>query len=180
MIFPTTSDLTEGKYNRYEVALAAARCARLVTNEYVRQRNEAESSLTGNKDTDRPLNTMIDRDLRDEKAVKIAINRLYEHTYVITHKSVEEQEKAERAVLEDDPAKDCAILPANEEEPVGQDGLQDGPDDANIPDDADVPAEQLSEAEAAGDVEAAEGAADQTVCEPADETLNDSPRQQQH
>ena len=38
MIFPTTSDLTKGKYNRYEVALATAKCARMITNEYVRQR----------------------------------------------------------------------------------------------------------------------------------------------
>ena len=36
MIFPTTSDLTKGKYNRYEVALATAKCARMITNEYVR------------------------------------------------------------------------------------------------------------------------------------------------
>ena len=62
MIFPTTSDLTKGKYNRYEVALATAKCARMITNEYVRQRAEAESSMSGNKETDRPLNTLIDKD----------------------------------------------------------------------------------------------------------------------
>ena len=53
MIFPTTSDLTKGKYNRYEVALATAKCARMITNEYVRQRAEAESSMSGNKETAR-------------------------------------------------------------------------------------------------------------------------------
>lgn len=100
MIFPTTSDLTKGKYNRYEVALATAKCARMITNEYVRQRAEAESSMSGNKETDRPLNTLIDKEVRDEKAVNIAIRRLYEGQYVITHKSVEEQEREERAVLE--------------------------------------------------------------------------------
>ena len=104
MIFPTTSDLTKGKYNRYEVALATAKCARMITNEYVRQRAEAESSMSGNKETDRPLNTLIDKEVRDEKAVNIAIRRLYEGQYVITHKSVEEQEREERAVLDDDAA----------------------------------------------------------------------------
>lgn len=100
MIFPTINDLNEGKYNRYEVALATAKCARMITNEYVRQRAEAECSMTGNKDTDRPLNTMIDREVRDEKAVNIAVRRMYEGDYVITHKSVEEQEQEEQAVLE--------------------------------------------------------------------------------
>lgn len=100
MIFPTINDLNEGKYNRYEVALATAKCARMITNEYVRQRAEAECSMTGNKETDRPLNTMIDREVRDEKAVNIAVRRMYEGNYVITHKSVEEQEQEEQAVLE--------------------------------------------------------------------------------
>ena len=83
MLYPTIDELTQGKYNRYELALAAAKCARLVTDEYVQQHDAAEKSITGNKDTDRPLNTMIDRELRDEKAVKVAINRLYRGEYVI-------------------------------------------------------------------------------------------------
>ena len=83
MLHPTIEELTQGNYNRYELALATAKCARLVTNEYVRQHDIAEKSITGNKETDKPLNTMIDRELRDEKAVKVAISRLYEGKYVI-------------------------------------------------------------------------------------------------
>ena len=83
MLYPTIEDLTQGKYNRYELALATAKCARLITNEYVRQHDLAEKSITGNKETDRPLNTMIDRELRDEKAVHVAVNRLNEGAYVI-------------------------------------------------------------------------------------------------
>ncbi len=83
MLYPTIDELTQGKYNRYELALATAKCARLVTDEYVKQHDAAEKSITGNKDTDRPLNTMIDRELRDEKAVKVAINRLHRGEYVI-------------------------------------------------------------------------------------------------
>ncbi len=83
MLHPTIEELTQGNYNRYELALATAKCARLITNEYVRQHDAAEKSITGNKETDKPLNTMIDRELRDEKAVKVAISRLYEGKYVI-------------------------------------------------------------------------------------------------
>ena len=53
MLYPTINDLTKGEYNRYELALATAKCARLVTNEYVKQREEAERSMTGNKEIGR-------------------------------------------------------------------------------------------------------------------------------
>ena len=83
MLYPTIEELTQGKFNRYELALATAKCARLITNEYVRQHDIAEKSQTGNKETDRPINTMIDRELRDEKAVQVAINHIYAGQYVI-------------------------------------------------------------------------------------------------
>ena len=83
MLHPTIEELTQEKYNRYELALATAKCARLVTDEYVRQNEIAERSQTGNKETDRPKHTMIDKELRDEKAVKVAIGRLYRGEYVI-------------------------------------------------------------------------------------------------
>lgn len=84
MLYPTIDELTQGKYNRYELSLATAKCARIVTDEYVKQREEAEKSITGNKETDKPINAMIDRELRDEKAVKTAIRRLYDGEYAIT------------------------------------------------------------------------------------------------
>lgn len=83
MLYPTIEELTQGKFNRYELALATAKCARLITNEYVRQHDLAEKSITGNKETDKPLNTMIDRELRDEKAVHVAVNRLRDGVFVI-------------------------------------------------------------------------------------------------
>ena len=48
MIKPTIQELTKGKIidgeelNRYQLALATAKGARLITDEYVRQRSEAE------------------------------------------------------------------------------------------------------------------------------------------
>ena len=105
MLHPTIEELTKGEYNRYELALATAKCARLITDEYVRQHDAAEKSITGNKETDRPLNTMIDRELRDEKAVHVAVNRLHAGEYVIDLNANdvvegEEVEEAEEAVEE--------------------------------------------------------------------------------
>ena len=86
MIYPTINDLTKGEFNRYELALATARCARIVTDEYTKQREAAEKAQTGNKETDRPINTMINKDLRDEKAVKTAIKRIHDGEYVIVRR----------------------------------------------------------------------------------------------
>ena len=99
MIYPTIKDLAKGEYNRYEIALATAKCARMITNEYTRQRQEAERSMTGNKETDKPLNTMIDKEVRDEKAVKLAIGRIYNGDYAIVHKDPVEQEREEQIIL---------------------------------------------------------------------------------
>lgn len=101
MLYPTINDLTKGEYNRYELALATAKCARIVTNEYTRQREAAERSMTGNKETDRPLISMIDSEYRDEKAVKTAVSRLSDGQYKIVRMTPEEmaEEEARLAAL---------------------------------------------------------------------------------
>lgn len=101
MLYPTINDLTKGEYNRYELALATAKCARIVTSEYTRQREAAERSMTGNKDTDRPLISMIDAEYRDEKAVKTAVSRLSDGQYKIVRMTPEEmaEEEARLAAL---------------------------------------------------------------------------------
>ncbi len=95
MLYPTINDLTKGEYNRYELALATAKCARIVTSEYTRQREAAERSMTGNKDTDRPLISMIDAEYRDEKAVKTAVSRLSDGQYTIVRMTPEEMAEEE-------------------------------------------------------------------------------------
>ena len=92
MLYPTISDLTKDKFNRYELAIATAKCARLITDEYVRQREVAEKSLTGNKETDKPIMSMIDREFRDEKAVKNAIARIKNEEYKIVRNKITEGE----------------------------------------------------------------------------------------
>ena len=86
MLYPTIGELTKGEFNRYELSLATARCARMVTDEYVKQREEAEKAQTGNKETDKPINALINKELRDEKAVKTAIRRLHDGEYVIVRR----------------------------------------------------------------------------------------------
>ena len=110
MLYPTIEELTKGKFNRYELALATAKCARLITNEYVRQHDAAEKAQTGNKETDRPINTMIDRELRDEKAVQVAINHIYAGQYEIDlhacdPKPEEAEETTEEAEATDTPVE---------------------------------------------------------------------------
>ena len=122
MLYPTIEELTKGQYNRYELALATAKCARLITNEYVRQHDLAEKSLTGNKDTDKPLNTMIDRELRDEKAVHVAVSRLAEGRFEID--PLAGTREAEEAAAAEEVAEEAVAEEAEEveeiaEEPVG-------------------------------------------------------------
>jgi len=83
MIYPPIEELTQGsKHNRYTLVIATAKCARLVTEEYVNQREMAEK-LLANKETDRSLASMIKKEFRDEKAVKSAINKLYQGEFKI-------------------------------------------------------------------------------------------------
>lgn len=95
MIYPTINDLAKnGDFNRYEIALATAKCARMITSEYTQQREEAERSMTGNKETDKPIHALIDREVIDEKAVKLAINRIHNGEYAIVHKEPSDEEEA--------------------------------------------------------------------------------------
>ena len=127
MLYPTIGELTKGEFNRYELSLATARCARIVTDEYTKQREGAEKSQTGNKETDKPINTLIDKELRDEKAVKTAIRRIHDGEYVIVRRpegyvpaAVEEEETREEPIdfkkmfAEEDEAGDDAEAEAEE------------------------------------------------------------------
>ena len=157
MIYPTIKDLSnDGQYNRYEIALAAAKCARKVTNEYTAQRVTAEQKMTGNKETDKPLYTQIDRELRDEKAVKTAIARIHKGEYQLTHKEPAEQEREEQEFLE-------SLRRAYDDEYL--DAVQG--EQAASEEDADA-----AEGETAEDVEDFEDAEDDTSDEDATDTAN--------
>ena len=91
MLYPTITELTKDEFNRYELALGTAKCARLITDEYVRQREAAEKSATGNKEADRNLMNMINKEYRDEKAVKNAITKIHGGEYVLVRKEETEE-----------------------------------------------------------------------------------------
>ena len=97
MIFPSISDLTKGNYNRYELVIATAKCARMITDEYVKERETAEKMIAGNKESEKAIFAMIKREFRDEKAVKCAINRLYSGDFVILDPEQAEAKRAARA-----------------------------------------------------------------------------------
>ena len=99
MIYPTIAELTKGEFNRYQLTLATAKCARLITDEYVKQRVAAENALTGTKEGGSTIASMIDPVLANEKAVKNAINSMHRGDYTIVDAPVEE--KTEEETVED-------------------------------------------------------------------------------
>lgn len=89
MITPSLDSLTQNnKYNRYTLVIAVAKCARAVTEEYVAQREAAER-MVANKETDKTIAALIKKDFRDEKAVRIGINRLSDGEYRIDDSSID-------------------------------------------------------------------------------------------
>ena len=82
MIKPSIEQLTKGEINRYALVIATAKCARIVTDEYVEQREKADR-LVANKQTDKPISALIDSDLRNNKAVENAVQRIYSGEYKI-------------------------------------------------------------------------------------------------
>ena len=95
MLYPTIQDLTKNQFNRYELVIATAKCARLVTDEYIRQKEAAEKTIASVKETDKSVVNMIDKEYRDEKAVKVAINHIHSGDFIISH--VDESESAASA-----------------------------------------------------------------------------------
>lgn len=100
MLYPTIHQLTGGQFNRYELVIATAKCARMVTDEYVRQREAAEKAVAGTKDGDKNLSNMIDKEYRDEKAVKVAITHIHSGDFTIHHGASEDEVEEITAVDE--------------------------------------------------------------------------------
>lgn len=83
MMYPTPDQLSDnGKYNRYTLVVATAKCARKITDEYVKQRENAEKMIA-NRETDKSIASMIKKEYRDDKAVDTAISRIQHGEYVI-------------------------------------------------------------------------------------------------
>ena len=77
MIYPTIEQLTGNEFNRYELVVGVAKCARIVTNEYVEMKARAQK-MVENHETDKSVAALIDPEYKDKKAVKLAIAQLEE------------------------------------------------------------------------------------------------------
>lgn len=82
MIHPTVEELSKGQINRYELVVGVAKCARILTDEYVAMRARAQKMID-NRETDKPLSALIDPVYKDQKAVKIAIRQIQEGRFIL-------------------------------------------------------------------------------------------------
>ena len=82
MLYPSIQEILkatekdgEERLNKYSVTMATAKCARMITNEYIKERHAAEKKVA-NKETDKDLASLIKKEYRDEKAVKNALREM--------------------------------------------------------------------------------------------------------
>ena len=142
MLYPTIDELTKNnQYNRYELALATAKCARLVTEEYVRQHEKLEKSTTKES---RAANA-VDKELREENALKVANGRISRGEYEIDEHAAEREaaEAAARAAAGEDEEREVTEMLSY------ADLMKDDAED----DDEDLEDEELDEADDAADAE---------------------------
>lgn len=141
MIFPSISDLTKDKYNRYELVIATAKCARMITDEYVKERETAERMTAGNKESEKAIFAMIKREFRDEKAVKCAINRLFTGDFVILDPEQAAAKRAARAESER-LAAESRLLAAEQKETLNFDFSDEDEDEELALEDEETPEEE--------------------------------------
>ena len=125
MIYPTIQDLTKDKINRYELAIATAKCARIITDEYVHEREAAEKMAAANKESDKAILNMVTKEYRDEKAVKCAIKRMHTGEFAILSPEEAEIKRAQRAAeaeqrrLEEEARRDAPVFFGDEDDDEG-------------------------------------------------------------
>jgi DNA-directed RNA polymerase omega subunit len=107
MLHPTIDELTNQDFNRYELALATARCARLITDEYVQQKEAAERAMGTSKDADRSVINKLNKEYREEKALKNALTMIKAGDYKLVKNASElnnAQDEAEVVEAEEEAA----------------------------------------------------------------------------
>ena len=143
MIYPSIAELTQdGKINRYTLVVATAKCARIITDEYVKQREYAEK-VAMNKDNEKSKNiaNLIRKEYRDEKAVKNAINGLHSGEFRIL--SDEEAAELHRKQAEEEEQRKAEALAKAEAEAAAleaEEALADEYDEGDEIVDADAAA----------------------------------------
>ena len=89
MLYPSIQELLkvtekdgEERLNKYSVTMATAKCARMITNDYIEERYYAEKKIA-NKETDKDLASLVKKEYRDEKAVKNALREMKNGEYEV-------------------------------------------------------------------------------------------------
>ena len=95
MLHPTINELTNQDFNRYEIALAAAKCARKITDEYVTQKEAAEKAIGNSKDADRSVINKLNKEYREEKALKNALTMIKSGEYKLVRVEPKEEDEEE-------------------------------------------------------------------------------------
>lgn len=114
MLHPTIDELTNQEFNRYELALATAKCARMITDEYVRQKEAAERAMGNSKDADRSVINKLNKEYREEKALKNALTMIKAGDYKLVRFDPEELAAAEAAEAEAEAETETAEEPMAE------------------------------------------------------------------
>ena len=117
MIYPTVKQLTKDQFNRYELVVAVAKCARIVTDEYIDIRSKAQKMID-NHETEKSLSALIPSEYKDNKAVKIAIAKLESGRFRMAHPEDVEAVKAE---IEREALEAKMLLESTEAEEVAGD-----------------------------------------------------------
>ena len=100
MIKPSIDQLTHGgEINRYELVIATSKVARVITDEYCKQREHAEQMIRDGQ-TDKSLSALIKGDIRDKKAVENAVQALAAGEFEVVVDPVIEEETEEPAEAE--------------------------------------------------------------------------------
>jgi DNA-directed RNA polymerase subunit K/omega len=83
MLYPSIEALCENKYNRYELVIATAKCARSITEIQAAKQKEIEAQ-NARELTDK---VGMRKPVKEVKAVKTAILKIYQKDYLIkTHR----------------------------------------------------------------------------------------------
>ncbi|MBQ0101748.1 MAG: hypothetical protein KBT31_03020 [Firmicutes bacterium] len=94
MVTPSIFELSQdGKYNKYELTMAVAKCAKLATDKYQEERANAKNEIDSSKSAGERTSyeTVYDKvspEYRDVRAVRIGVDRLSSGEFVIDDNSV--------------------------------------------------------------------------------------------
>jgi len=86
MIFPSIEQLTKNKYNRYELVIATAKAARIITDVVIEKKEEIEKNANTKETNPNEKVIPVQKDLKEipeEKPVKTAIQKIFNGEFLI-------------------------------------------------------------------------------------------------